>query len=65
MRPEGKTSLGRPGLRWEDNIKTDLKEVGWRGMDRTDLDQYRDRWRAVVNLVMKFSCSIKCWEFLD
>jgi hypothetical protein len=33
VRPEGKTSLGRPGLRWEDNIKMDLKEVGWRGMD--------------------------------
>jgi len=33
VRPEGKTSLGRPGLRWEDNIKVDLKDMGWRGMD--------------------------------
>ena len=33
VRPEGKTSLGRPGLIWEDNIKVDLKEVGWRGVD--------------------------------
>jgi len=53
VRPEGKTSLGRPGLRWEDNIKKDLKEVGWRGMDWIDLDQDRDRWRALVNAVMK------------
>jgi len=65
VRPEGKTSLGRPGLRWEDNIKMDFKEVGWRGMDWIDLDQDRDRWQAVVNLAMKFSCSIKCWEFLN
>jgi hypothetical protein len=28
-KPEGKRPLGRPGRRWEDNIKIDLKEVGW------------------------------------
>jgi hypothetical protein len=33
VRPEGKTSLGKPGLRWEGNIKMGLKGVGWRGMD--------------------------------
>jgi len=32
VRPEVKRSLGSLGLRWEDNIKMDLKEVGWRGM---------------------------------
>ena len=32
-KPEGKISLGRPKRRWEDNIKTDLQEVGFGGMD--------------------------------
>jgi hypothetical protein len=32
-KPEGKRPLGRPGRRWEDNIKMDLREVGWEGMD--------------------------------
>jgi hypothetical protein len=51
-RPEGRRSLARPRGRWEDNIKMDLQEVGWGGMDWIDLAQDRDRWRAVVNAVM-------------
>jgi hypothetical protein len=31
-KPEGKIPLGRPRRRWEDNIKMDLKEVGWGGI---------------------------------
>jgi hypothetical protein len=38
--------------RWEDNIKMDLQEVGWGGMDWIDMAQDRDRWRALVNAVM-------------
>jgi hypothetical protein len=38
--------------RLEDNIKTDLREVGWGGMDWIDLAPYKDRWRALVNAVM-------------
>jgi hypothetical protein len=53
-RPEGKTPLGRPRHRWEDNIKMDLQEVGQGGMDWIDLAQDRDRWRALVNAVMNF-----------
>jgi hypothetical protein len=50
--PEGKRPLGRPRCRWEDNIKMDLKEIGWGGMDWIDLAQDRDQWRALVNTVM-------------
>jgi hypothetical protein len=51
-KPEGRRPLGRPRRRWEDNIKMDLREVGWGGMDWINLAQDRDRWRAVVNAVM-------------
>jgi hypothetical protein len=51
-RPEGRRPLGRPRRRWEDNIKMDLQEVGWRGSDWIDMAQDRDRWRAVVSAVM-------------
>jgi len=49
---EGKRPLGRPRRRWEDNIKMDLQEVGYGGMDWIELAQDRERWRAVVNAVM-------------
>jgi hypothetical protein len=41
-KPEGKRPLGRPSRRWEDNIKMDLGEIGWGGMDWIDLAQDRD-----------------------
>jgi hypothetical protein len=44
---EGKRPLGRPRRRWVDNIKMDLREIGWNGMDWD-----RDQWRALVNTVM-------------
>jgi hypothetical protein len=50
--PQGKKPLGRPRRRWVDNIKMDLREIGWDGMDSTDLVQNRDQWRALVNTVM-------------
>jgi hypothetical protein len=37
---------------WVDNIKMDLREIGWDVMDWIDLAQDRDRWRALVNTVM-------------
>jgi hypothetical protein len=42
-KPEGKKPLGRPRCRWVDNIKIDLREVDWDGMDWIDLDQDRDQ----------------------
>jgi hypothetical protein len=51
-KPEGKRPLRRPRHRWEDNIKKDLREIGWGGMDWIDLAQDRDQWKALVNTVM-------------
>jgi hypothetical protein len=51
-KPEGRRPLGRPRRRREDNIKMDLREVRWGGVDWIDLAQDRDRWRAVVYTVM-------------
>jgi hypothetical protein len=49
---EGKRPLGRPRRRCVDNIKVDLREIGWDGMDWIKLAQDRDQWRALVNTVM-------------
>ncbi|KAJ4435878.1 hypothetical protein ANN_18498 [Periplaneta americana] len=51
-RPEGKRPLGRPRRRWEDNIKMDLREVGYDDRDWINLAQDRDRWRAYVRAAM-------------
>jgi hypothetical protein len=52
-KPERKRPLGRPRHRWEDNIRMDLQEVGCGYVDRIGLTQDRDRWRALVSVVMK------------
>jgi hypothetical protein len=51
-KPEGKRPLGRPRHRWVDNIKMDLRETGWDGVDWIDLAQDRDNWRSLMNTVM-------------
>jgi hypothetical protein len=45
---EGKRSLGRPRRRCVDNIKIDLREIGWDGMDWINLAQNRDKWRVLL-----------------
>jgi hypothetical protein len=50
--PEGKRPLGRPRRMWVDNIKMDLTEIGWDGVEWIDMAQDRDQWRAVVNTVL-------------
>jgi hypothetical protein len=51
-KPEGKRPLGRPRCRWENNIKMDLQEVERGGMDWIELAQDRDKWLALVNVVI-------------
>jgi hypothetical protein len=51
-KPEGKIPLGGPRRRWEDNIKTDRREIGLDSVDWIHLTQDRDQWRALVNTVM-------------
>jgi hypothetical protein len=61
-KPEGKTLLGRPRRRWEDNVKIDLQEVGcgeWIG-----LAQDRDRWLALVNAAMNHPVPLNAGNFL-
>jgi hypothetical protein len=51
--PEGKRPLGRPRRRWVDNIRMELGEVGWGDVDWIGLPKDRNRWRALVNSVLK------------
>ena len=56
-KPVGKSLLGRPRRRSEDNIKMDLQEVGGGRGDWIELAQDRDRWRALVGTVRDFRVS--------
>jgi hypothetical protein len=51
-KPEGRRTLGKPRRRWEDNIKMDLREIGWDDMDWIDLAEDREQLRALVNTVV-------------
>jgi hypothetical protein len=64
-KPKGKGSLGRRRLRWVENIKMDLREIGWGGMDWIELGEGRDHWRALVNRIMNLRVSQKFGKFLS
>jgi hypothetical protein len=51
-KPEGTRQHGRPRFRWEDNIKVDLRDIGWEVGDWIHQAQDRDQWQTVVNTVM-------------
>jgi hypothetical protein len=57
-KPEGKRSLGRRRRRGEDNIRMDLREIGWEGVDCIHVVQDRDQWRD-VNTVMNLQVPLK------
>ncbi|KAJ4450346.1 hypothetical protein ANN_01766 [Periplaneta americana] len=65
-RPEGKRSLGRPRRRWEDNIKMDLRKVGYDDREWINLAHDRDRWRAYVRAAMnlRFGGSLNTHRFM-
>ena len=63
-RPEGSKLFGRPRRRWGENIKMNLLEVGWGGMSRVDLNRDKDRWRALVKVLLN-SGSINFRSFLS
>jgi hypothetical protein len=50
-KPEGNRQLGRPRCRWVDNIRMDLRQVGWGGVDWIGLVEDMNRWRALVDSV--------------
>jgi hypothetical protein len=52
-KPEGRRPLGKPRRRWVDNNRMDLGEIEWSGVNWIDLAQDRDKWRALVDMVMK------------
>jgi hypothetical protein len=54
---ESQKERGRSRRRWVDNIKMDLREIEWDGMNWMELDQDRDQWRALVNTVMNLRVS--------
>ena len=64
-KPEGKRPLGRRRCRWEDNIKTELKEISSEGVELIYLAHNKDRWRAVVNTVTNFQFPQNAGYFLS
>jgi hypothetical protein len=64
-KPEGRRPLERPRRRWENNIKTDLREVGCGGIDWIDLAQDKKRWPGFCEYGDEPLGSIKCGEFLE
>jgi hypothetical protein len=61
---ERKRSLGRSRGRWENNIRTDLREGGWKNVDWIHLAQDRDQWQAPMNTVMGIRVSEKAGNFM-
>jgi hypothetical protein len=51
-KPEGRRPMGRPRRIWVNNIKKDLREIEWDGINWFGLVKDRDQWRALVNMVM-------------
>jgi hypothetical protein len=61
---QGKRSIGRPRHRWED-IRMNLREIRWSGMDWIDLAQDWGQWRALVNTVVNLRVPLNVQKFLS
>jgi len=59
-----KKPLGRSRRRWEDNIRIDLREIGWEVVDWMNMAEDRDQWRTVVNTVMNLRVPEEAENFL-
>jgi hypothetical protein len=64
-KPEGERTVGKHWHKWEDNIKMDLKEIGYEAVDWIQLDQSWDQWRAVGNAIMKLRSPFKAGSFFS
>jgi hypothetical protein len=64
-KPGGKSLLRKPRRRWVDNVKMELREIGWGGMGWTDLPQNMDQWRALVNTVTSLRVPQNAEKFLS
>jgi hypothetical protein len=64
-KPEGKRSLGKPTCRWVDNIKMNLTDIGWGGMEWIELAQDRGQCKALVNTVMNLQVPHNFGKFLS
>jgi hypothetical protein len=62
-KPEGKRPLGRHRSRWENDIKMDLRETGWDGVDWTDLPRDRDQSYRLTNTVINLR--VPCWKVVE
>jgi hypothetical protein len=62
---EGKSQLGSLRRRWVKNIKMDLTEIEWDGVDYINMAQDRNQWRALVNTVLKFRVLLNAGKFLS
>jgi hypothetical protein len=63
-KPEGKRPLGRPRHRWEGNVRMDLREIQWEGVDEMHLAQDSNQWQALVNMIMNLQVPLKVLNFL-
>jgi hypothetical protein len=64
-KPERKRPLGRPRHRWGHNIKMNLREIGWDGVDWINMAQDTDQSRALVNTVLKLRVPYNAGKFLS
>jgi hypothetical protein len=62
---EGKSYIGRWRHRWVDNIKMDLRDIGWGSTDWIYLAQDKYQWRTLVNIVLNCQNSLQYWKFFS